>query len=52
MSDPVCRQVREQLKRFAFPRTGLQDLNLQFYPASDPQEGFEQRIVKAVLDCL
>lgn len=52
MSESVCRQVREQLKWFAFPRTGSQDLNLQFYPTNDLHEGFEQRIVKAVIDCL
>src|SRR3954447_1983577 len=52
MAEAVCTQARDQLARLAFPRTGIYDLNLRFYPRSDLERAFTNDAVNAILSCL
>jgi len=52
MAEPVCTQARDQLAKLAFPRTGMCDLNLRFYPRSDLKRAFTKDAVNSILSCL
>jgi hypothetical protein len=52
MAEPVCTQARDQLARLAFPRSGIHEPNLRFYPRSDLRRAFTSDAINSILSCL